>query len=487
MFPVEYALSSTAESSNGKLVCILRDITERKQAQQSLAFHANFDSLTHLPNRAQFRNRLERAIARSRRHEQLAALMFLDLDRFKMINDSLGHAIGDQLLQAVAKRLSETLRATDTVTRYVTKTTFPGDSKNSTISRLGGDEFTVLLEGLNHVNDAATAAQKIIQAIAEPFELSGHAVYVTTSIGITLFPLDDSDIDTLIKHADVAMYRSKQSGRNDYHFYSEEMNSRAHERLEMETALRAALENKEFHLHYQPMIDIASNQVAGVETLLRWRNEKFPRIGPDKFVPVLEEMGLIGEVGEWVLLTACRQMQVWQNNGLPSFRLAVNLSARQFRQKDIAERIGLVLQQTGLPPNMLELELTESLLMDHSEATSHTLSTLSMMGIRIALDDFGTGYSSLAYLKRFPINTLKIDRSFVQDLTTNANDVAIAKAIIALAHSLQMDVIAEGVETEEQKTFLRHQGCNQIQGYLISHPLPPQDFELWIKNNTNQD
>lgn len=487
LFPVEYALSSTHESTNGKLVCILRDITERKQAQQSMAFNANYDSLTRLPNRTMFRDRLAHAVVRARRHEKLAALMFLDLDRFKMINDSLGHAVGDLLLQAVATRLCETLRATDTVTRYITKETLPGDSMNATISRLGGDEFTVILEGLNHVNDAATAAQKMIRAMAAPFELGGNVVYVTTSIGITLFPLDDSDIDTLIKHADVAMYRSKQAGRNDYHFYSEEMNNRAHERLAMETALRVALDKEEFHLHYQPRMNIATGQIVGVEALLRWRNEKFPQIGPDRFVPVLEEIGLIGEVGDWVLRTACMQMHAWNKHGLPPFRLAVNLSARQFRQSDIAERISLVLQLTCLAPNMLELEMTESLLMDHSQSTCNTFDALSRLGVRIALDDFGTGYSSLAYLKRFPINTLKIDHSFVKNLTTNANDVAIAQAIIALAHSLQMDVIAEGVENEEKERFFRQQGCTHIQGYLISRPLPPEDLELWINKILHYD
>ncbi|MFH2210617.1 MAG: EAL domain-containing protein [Pseudomonadota bacterium] len=480
LFPVEYALSSTNESANGKLICILRDITERKQAQQSMVFNAHYDSLTHLPNRALFRDRLAHAVVRARRHEKLAALMFLDLDRFKMINDSLGHAVGDLLLQAVAKRLSETLRAADTVSRHIVDEALPGDSGNAIISRLGGDEFTVILEELNHVNDAAVAAQKIIQAMTIPFELSGHVVYVTTSIGITLFPLDDSDIDTLIKHADVAMYLSKQSGRNDYHFYSKEMNNCAHERLSMETALRAALDKKEFYLHYQPKVNLATGLIVGVEALLRWQNEKFPQIDPEKFIPVLEEMGLIGEVGDWVLRTACTQMQTWQKQGLPAFMLAVNLSARQFREKDIAERIENALHLTGIAPNLLELEMTESLLMDHSEATCNTLAALSRLGIKIALDDFGTGYSSLAYLKRFPINALKIDRSFVVDLATNPNDVAITKAIIALAHSLQMNVIAEGVETETQRNFLQQQGCDQIQGYLISRPLSPQDMELWI-------
>lgn len=482
LFPVEYTLSSTAESSSSQLVLILRDITERKLAQQSMAFNANYDSLTQLPNRALFRERLAHAIARARRHEKLAALMFLDLDRFKIINDSLGHAIGDLLLQAVAKRLTETLRATDTVTRHSAPEYPYANPENATVSRLGGDEFTVIIEGLNHVNDAATAAQKIIQAMAQPFELGGHIVYVTVSIGIALFPLDESDIDTLIKHADVAMYRSKQSGRNDYHFYGEEMNNRVHERLVMENSLRSALANEEFHLHYQPKMNIATGQVVGVEALLRWRNEKFPEIGPNKFIPMLEEMGLIGEVGEWVLRTACTQMQAWKKQGLPPLTLAVNLSALQFRQNDITDRIGRILQHTALDPSLLELEMTESLLMDHGESTRNTLSTLSGLGIKISLDDFGTGYSSLAYLKRFPINALKIDRSFVKDIASNANDAAITQAIIALAHSLQMDVIAEGVETGEQQAFLQKLGCTQMQGYLISRPIPPHYFVKWISN-----
>lgn len=483
LFPVEYSLSSATETTDGKLVCILRDITERKQAQQSMAFNASYDSLTRLPNRTLFRDRLAHAIVRARRHEQLAALMFLDLDRFKMINDSLGHAMGDLLLQAVAQRLSETLRATDTVTRYVKNEPLPGNNMNATISRLGGDEFTVILEELNHVNDAATAAQKIIQSMAAPFELNGHVIYITTSIGITLFPLDDGDIDILINHADVAMYRSKQSGRNDYHFYSEEMNSHAHERLAMETALRVALDKHEFYLLYQPKVNVSTGLLVSVEALLRWNNDKFPQIGPDIFVPVLEEIGLIGEVGDWVLRTACTQMQIWKKQNLPSFGLSVNLSARQFRQGDIAENIGSVLQSTGLEPGLLELEMTESLLMDHSESTCNTLSALSSRGIKIALDDFGTGYSSLAYLTRYPINTLKIDRSFVKDLCSDTNDSAIVQAIIALAHSLQIDVTAEGVETEEQKKFLQH-GCDQMQGYLLSKPLLPQDLMQWIHRNT---
>ncbi|MDP2784565.1 MAG: EAL domain-containing protein [Sulfurimicrobium sp.] len=487
LFPVEYALSSTTESASGTLVCILRDISERKQSQQSLAFMANYDSLTLLPNRTLFRDRLTHALARARRREKLAALMFLDLDRFKMINDSLGHAVGDKLLQAVAARLSQTLRAADTVGRYNVAETMPGAMGRAIISRLGGDEFTVILEGLKDVNDAANAAQKIIDAMTAPFDIDGHAVYITTSIGIALFSLDDSDIDTLLKQADMAMYRSKESGRNNYHFYDKEMNSSVSQRLAMETSLRTALENKEFSLCYQPKIDVDSGRLIGVEALLRWSNPTFGKAAPDQFIPILEEMGLIVEIGEWVLRTACLQVQAWQQAGLVPMRLAVNLSARQLRQSDIVERIGNVLRETGIAPAMLELELTEGMLMEHTEASSTTLSALSTLGVHISIDDFGTGYSSLSYLKHLPINTLKIDRSFVSNITTNSNDAAVANAIIALARSLQMGVIAVGVETEEQKAVLQQQGCGQMQGYLLSRPLPADECERWLRANLNAE
>ena len=479
LFPVEYALSSATEC--GKLVCIMRDITERKQAQKSLAFLANYDSLTRLPNRVLFRERLGQAMARAKRSEKLAALMFLDLDRFKIINDSLGHAIGDKLLQAVAQRLAETLRATDTVMRRMPDGTIMSDCGEATLSRLGGDEFTIILEGISHINDAATAAQKVVDAMAIPFELEGHGVYVTASIGITLFPFDDSDIDLLIKHADIAMYRSKQLGRNDYHFYSEDMNNQAHERLAMELSLRHGLANHEFSLHYQPKTLIDSGTVVGVEALLRWENERFGQVMPEKFIPILEETGLIVEIGEWVLRTACLQMQAWRQAGLDNIRLAVNLSAKQFKQPNLIDCAREVLRETGLDPRLLELEMTESLLMEHTDSSAQTLSILADMGTKISVDDFGTGYSSLAYLKRFPIHSLKIDQSFIQDINSNANDAAITQAIIALARSLQFEVVAEGVETEAQKALLQQLGCQQIQGFLLTPPLPPEELGSWLR------
>ncbi|MEN6587603.1 MAG: EAL domain-containing protein, partial [Sulfuricella sp.] len=413
LFPVEYALSSTSDSADGTLVCILRDISERKEAQQSLAFMANYDSLTQLPNRTLFRDRLTHALARARRHDKLAALMFLDLDRFKLVNDSLGHAIGDKLLQGVAERLSLTLREADTVSRYNanTKEVRQEETGGALISRLGGDEFTVILEGLKHVNDAASAAQKIIDALAAPFDIDGHAVYISTSIGISLFPLDDSNIDTLLKQADMAMYYSKESGRNSYHFYGEQMNHFVHQRVALESSLRAALDNKEFSLCYQPTINADSGRLIGVEALLRWTNPGLGKVPPEQFIPVLEEMGLMAEIGEWVLLTACRQVRAWQQAGLAPLRLAVNLSARQFKQGDIVEHIGRLLRETGIAPHMLELEMTEDMLMEHTESSGATLTALSALGVRISIDNFGTGYSSLPDLKRFPIDTLKIDRS----------------------------------------------------------------------------
>lgn len=487
LFPVEYAISSTSESSSGKLVCILRDISERKQAQQSLAFMANYDSLTRLPNRTLFRDRLSHALARAQRHEKLAALMFLDLDRFKTINDTLGHNVGDKLLQAMATRLSQTLRAVDTVGRYSTTDTLPAEKGRATVSRLGGDEFTVILEGLKQAGDAESAAQKIIQALAAPFDIDGHAIFVTTSIGIVLFPLDDSDIDALLKHADMAMYRSKESGRNNYHFYSDEMNSDAHQRQGMETSLRVALENKELSLCYQPRVDVESGRLIGLEVLLRWSNPSFCNVSPDLFIPLLEEIGLIVEIGEWVLGTACRQLQAWQQAGLAPLRLAINLSARQFMQGDIAERIGNILQETGIAPEMLELEINEGMLMEHADACRTTFFALSRLGVNVSIDGFGTAYSSLPYLKRFPIGTIKIDSSFVRRIVSYSDDAAIVEAIIAIGRALHINVVAVGVENEEQKTLLQRQGCPQMQGYLFSRPMHANECGRWLLNGLNQD
>jgi diguanylate cyclase (GGDEF)-like protein len=383
--------------------------------------------------------------------------MFLDLDRFKAVNDTLGHAFGDQLLKTVAERLRGSVRETDT------------------ISRMGGDEFGVILEGINAGQDAAVVAQKIIDALSQPFDLNGHEVFVSCSIGIAVTPSSPGDV--LVRDADAAMYRAKQQGRNNYQFYTPEMNAQAFRRLTLETNMRAALEREEFVLSYQPQVDLATGRICGVEALLRWRDPNSGLVHPDEFIHVLEDSGLIIPVGEWVLRTACAQGKAWEDAGLTPVRVSVNLSGRQFNQDDLAGSLARILDETGLDPNYLELELTESLLMEDIAVSSAMLDELRvLMGLRLSVDDFGTGYSSLSYLKRFPLDTLKIDRSFVRDIATDRDDAAIVASIIGLAHNLQLKVIAEGVETEEQLAYLREKGCDIVQGFYFSEPLPAEDF-----------
>ncbi len=441
-----------------------RDIEERKRAERSMRHMAHHDSLTDLPNRALFRDRLTHAMAQADRYQQKLAVMFLDLDRFKAINDTLGHTVGDQLLRIASERLRTCVRDCDTV------------------ARLGGDEFTVIVEDVADTQTAAIVAQKIIDTFAQPFNLHGHEVFVTTSIGITLYPDDDEHIDHLLRNADAAMYRAKECGRNNYQFYVADMNRRARERLMLENALRRALVREEFTLQYQPRVDLYSGRVIGAEALLRWRHPELGPIPPSEFIPILEETGMIIPVGDWVLREASRQNRAWQELGLPPVRVAVNLSARQFAQRDLCGSVELALADSGLQPAFLELEITEELLLEHSHANTVTLNKLRDLGVHISIDDFGTGYSSLAYLKRLPINTLKIDKSFVRDITRDSDGAAIASAIIAMACSLRLNVLAEGVETDEQLAFLRAQGCNEIQGYSFSHPLSPEGFEKLLRD-----
>jgi diguanylate cyclase (GGDEF)-like protein/PAS domain S-box-containing protein len=473
--PVELAVSEFEVGGVVQRLAIVRDITERRQHEARLSHMANYDSLTGLPNRSLFRDRLQRAMARSRRSGRPCALMFLDLDRFKHINDSLGHDVGDRLLVEVAKVLAACLRETDSLAR--------AQAVEQGVYRLGGDEFTVLVEDLSGTEALVEIALRILRAVKRPFTVDEHELFVSASIGITVYVDDGTDLDGLIKQADMAMYRSKELGRDTHFFYNEELNREATERHHIEALLRHALARNEFRLHFQPKADLRSGQVIGVEALLRWQPAGQAVIGPDRFIPLLEETGLIVPVGSWVLREGCAQMMRWQRAGMRPITLAVNLSARQFRQPDLIGDIDRALKETGFDPTLLEIELTESMLIDDSEAVLGILTELGAMGVRIAIDDFGTGQSSLSYLKRFDLDTLKIDRSFVRDTPDDAEDSAIATAVIALAHGLRLNVVAEGVETAAQLEFLRAQGCDQMQGYLLSKPLDADAFARWLRTH----
>jgi len=429
----------------------------RKRAEERLAYVAQFDSLTALPNRTLFLDRLSQAMSRARRRNTLMALIFLDLDRFKEINDTLGHKAGDRLLRLVAERLKRGVRAGDTV------------------ARLGGDEFTVILEDVKSIEEVTIVAQKLLQVLAKSFPLEAQEYFVTASAGITLYPLDHGNIDALIKNADIAMYHAKDRGRNNYQFYKPEMNALKQERMSLEIQLRKAMDRNELLVHYQPQVDLASERIVGVEALARWQHRELGLIMPDRFIPLAEHSGLIVQLGEWMLRRACAQAVAWQRAGLPPVRMAVNVSARQFRT-ELFKMVSGTLVETGLDPHWLELEVTEGLLMEEPEAASAVLSELKALGVNIAIDDFGAGYSSLTYLKHFPIDLLKIDRSFIRDLSTDPDDAAIAKAIIALAHSLDLKVVAEGVETPEQRAFLLQHGCDSVQGHYYSVPMKASEL-----------
>ncbi len=472
-------LVSSEMTEIGDEMCALtvaRDVTEQKRAEQQMTYLANYDHLTGLPNRALFRDRLMGAMQRAQRAEHLVALLYLDLDRFKQINDSLGHQLGDQLLKEVADRLKGCVRDSDTVAQPATTR---DETLGSTVARLGGDEFAIVLEGIKHVDEIARITQRIFSAFSASFDLDGHQVFVGASIGITVYPFDDVDLDNLIGNADAAMYRAKAQGRNNFQFYTDDLNANAEERLRLETELRQALERAQFELVYQPKLSLRTNMITGVEALLRWNSPRKGQVSPVDFIPLLEEMGLIVPVGAWVLQTACEQAAAWTRMGL-NMNMAVNLSARQFHDNGLEAVIRSALDAAGLAASQLELEVTESLLMEDSSASQATLTRIKQMGIHISVDDFGTGYSSLAYLKRFPIDTLKIDRSFVKDLGVDPDDTAIVRAVIALARSLRLTVVAEGVETFEQLGFLREALCEQAQGYFISRPMDPVAFEAWM-------
>lgn len=445
-----------------------RDVTERLQTESHIRYQASHDLLTGLPNRMFFNQRLDEALHQAIQSQRPLAVMFLDLDRFKLINDSLGHAAGDQLLQEVAKRLKHGLRKRDVVARWA------------------GDEFTLLLTDINGIEDAVVVAQKILVAMKPDFELEGHTLHVSSSLGIAVYPNDGDDAETLLKNADAALYRAKDSGRNGYQLYTSAINSETSEWLALESHLHRALERQEFVIYYQPQVNVITGEITQMEALLRWQHPEIGLVPPGKFIPLAEENGLIVPIGEWVLRTACAQNCAWQAQGLPPIRLAVNLSARQLRQPNLVQMVGAALRDTGLAARYLELEITETTVMKNVDLTKTILCDLHQMGVSMAMDDFGTGYSSLGYLKRFPFNTLKIDQSFVRDLTTDPNDKAIVAAIIAMGRVLNLKLVAEGVETKVQEHSLLSLDCEEMQGYLFSPPLSPEEATLLLESQLLQ-
>lgn len=455
---------------------VARDITDQRLAEgkaremaRQITYSAQHDFLTGLPNRMLLNERVSLAISLAERHEKKAALMFLDLDGFKHINDSLGHPTGDKLLQSIAARLRDCVHDTDTV------------------SRQGGDEFVVLLSEVDHAEDVAATARRVLRAVAEPHFVDGHELYVTTSIGVSVYPEDGLDAETLIKNADTAMYQAKENGRESCKFFTAEMNIRAVARQSIEESLRRALERREFVVHYQPRIDLRTGAITGAEALLRWTHPIRGPVSPAQFIPVAEDCGLIRPIGRWVLREACRQAQQWANAGLPRLTMAVNISALEFRNQNFLEGVLGILKETGLDPRLLELELTESVLMKHTSATESILKSLRSTGVQISVDDFGTGYSSLSYLRKFPIDALKIDQSFVGQITTAADETTIVTAVIGMGRSLRLRVIAEGVETQEELAFLQAHHCDEAQGYYFSPPLPPREFARLLERGMGED
>jgi diguanylate cyclase (GGDEF)-like protein len=464
--------------ADGTLLIVTRDTTERRRAKARIEYLAYYDTLTGLPNRQLFVREVGRAIRSAKRTGHLMALLYLDLDRFKRINDNLGHSVGDALLQNVARRLEQSTRPSDVVSH-------PGEppkQEQARVARLGGDEFVVLLTGLTEEAQTTVVANRIQQSLGEPFDCRGHRFVVTPSIGIALYPKDGTDIEDLLVKADMAMYQAKDQGRNGHAFYGESMAVRSLGRLELENDLRRAFENGEFQIYYQPKLDLASGAIIGVEALLRWHHATRGWIAPDVFIPVAEETGLILALGDWVIRETCKQMNAWAGQDLGHLTIAVNVSVQQFAREDFVDSVLRALWQYGVKPQQLELEITESLLMRNVDDTTQNMKRFSAAGLRLSIDDFGTGYSSLGYLRQFPVDALKIDRSFVKDLHTSGDDAAICAAIIAMARELKLKVVAEGVENVEQLEFLRKHRCDQVQGYLISGPIPVADLEKLLRS-----
>ena len=457
------------------VLAIVRDITERKSSEARIFNLAYYDELTELPNRQLFSQSLEQTITLARRDDQKFAVLFVDLDRFKRINDTLGHSVGDELLKEVAGRLQKCTRSGDTVIRFNSD----GD-EGIKLARLGGDEFVIKLYGIEDENAVSTVASRIISVLTPPFTCEGHQFVVTPSIGIAVYPQDGETGEELLMNADSAMYRAKFHGRNNYKFFSETMRTKSLHRLDLENQIRKAIESSQFELHYQPKVDAESWSLVGAEALLRWNHPERGPIAPDDFIPVAEETGLIVPIGQWVLREACKQVRAWSTLPTGAIPVSVNISSHQFNSDGLIEDVFDAVSSAGIDALLLELEITESVLLQDADSTLAALQKLKQAGVSLSVDDFGTGYSSLSYLKRFPIDTLKIDRSFVKDLHCDADDAAICAAILAMARQLGLNVVAEGVETEQQLDFLRRHGCNQIQGFLCSPALSPDDFAAML-------
>lgn len=460
--PVEITINKFILDSNPMYVIAIHDIEQRKISENKLIELANYDPLTRLPNRNYFQERLNNTLSKTTKKRPFTAIMFVDLDGFKRINDTLGHTSGDSLLGQFATRLQSSVRHCDTVARW------------------GGDEFIILIDNVKSRSLIKKMAQEILNSMSDAFNLNGHEIFSSVSIGISISNAKKDDAESLLRQADIAMHHAKDEGKNQYQFYTSKMNARGFERLQLETQLRQSMWNKEFFLHFQPQIDIRTGEITGAEALARWQHPEKGLISPLDFIPLLEETGLVIPVGEYLLQIACKQAAEWQRNGNPDFRISVNLSARQFDDKHLVNKVRRILDETGLAPEHLELEITESAMMRDANKTARILTTFAKMGVDIAIDDFGTGHSSLSYLRQYPISTLKIDRSFVSELESEADDRAISQTIINMANNLRMRVVAEGVETEEQLAILKGQGCDIVQGYYYSRPLPSDDFMLYL-------